>query len=307
MKKIILLALSSFIINCLHAQLGIGTTTPNSSAALDITDTAKGLLIPRMTMTQRIAIISPAEGLLVYQVDDIKGFWLFDGTEWKSLLNAINGQGSTSGLKNNISTKNGIMVAVYTSFNAYGFTKNISGTPVWTTTSITGTPLGAIATDSSIVVYTSQNAYGFAFNSSGTPTWTTTSISGTPKGVYSCHDHIVVATTTGVYGFTKNVSGTPTWTISSISGTPVGAVSNGTDVVAIYTDLAAYGFTKNVSGTPVWTITSITGTPMGAASNGKVLAVYTTLNAYGFTHNVSGNPTWTTTSITGTPSGITPE
>jgi hypothetical protein len=307
MKKIIVLIITTFVINYVNAQLGIGTTTPNSSAALDISDTTKGLLIPRMTMAQRMAILNPAEGLLVFQTDDIKGFWLFDGNDWKSLLNAINSQGSASVLKTNSSSKNGVMIVVYTSSNVYGFTKNISGTPTWTISSITGTPLGAIATDSSIVVYTSANAYGFAFNASGTPTWTITSISGTPKGIYSCRDHIVVATSTNVYGFTRNVSGTPTWTISTVSSTPVGAISNGSDVVAIYTDLAAYGFTKNVSGTPVWTITSITGTPMGAASNGKVLVVYTTANAYGFAHNVSGNPTWTITSITGTALGITPE
>ena len=41
--------------------LGIGTTTPATSAALDITSTTKGLLIPRMTETQRDAISSPAQ------------------------------------------------------------------------------------------------------------------------------------------------------------------------------------------------------------------------------------------------------
>ncbi|MDB4036557.1 DUF1566 domain-containing protein [Polaribacter sp.] len=39
--------------------MGIGTTDPNGSAALDITSTTKGLLIPRMTALQRDAI-SPA-------------------------------------------------------------------------------------------------------------------------------------------------------------------------------------------------------------------------------------------------------
>lgn len=46
-----------------QSGVGIGTTTPNASAALDVTSTTKGLLIPRMTTAQRTAIASPAAGL----------------------------------------------------------------------------------------------------------------------------------------------------------------------------------------------------------------------------------------------------
>ena len=46
-------------------QHGIGTATPNSSAALEISSTTKGFLPPRMTMAQRDAI-TPVEGLIVY-------------------------------------------------------------------------------------------------------------------------------------------------------------------------------------------------------------------------------------------------
>src|SRR6185369_12367069 len=47
-------------------SVGIGTTTPDPSAALDITATNKGLLIPRMTINSINAIANPARGLLVY-------------------------------------------------------------------------------------------------------------------------------------------------------------------------------------------------------------------------------------------------
>ena len=46
------------------AQVGINTTTPDASAALDITSTTSGLLIPKMTEVQKNAITSPATGLL---------------------------------------------------------------------------------------------------------------------------------------------------------------------------------------------------------------------------------------------------
>jgi collagen type VII alpha len=67
----------------LYAQqnVGIGTTTPNNSAILDLTATNKGLLIPRMTTAQRVAIVSPATGLLVYDTD-FDQFWYFNGVVW---------------------------------------------------------------------------------------------------------------------------------------------------------------------------------------------------------------------------------
>ena len=71
-----------FISLCCNAQIGISTNSPDSSAALEIKDTARGILIPRMTLNQRTAIANPAEGLMVYQNDGVKGFWYFDGTQW---------------------------------------------------------------------------------------------------------------------------------------------------------------------------------------------------------------------------------
>jgi len=53
---------------CVFAQVGINTdnSAPNASAMLDIKSTVKGLLVPRMTRTQRYTIANPAEGLMVY-------------------------------------------------------------------------------------------------------------------------------------------------------------------------------------------------------------------------------------------------
>jgi hypothetical protein len=51
-------------------NVGIGTTSPDNSALLDINSTAKGILLPRMTQAQRNAIPSPASGLMIYQTDN---------------------------------------------------------------------------------------------------------------------------------------------------------------------------------------------------------------------------------------------
>ncbi len=64
------------------AQVGIGTTSPDASSALEVNATDKGFLMPRMTTTQRTAIASPVMGLQAYDTDT-KSVWTFDGTAWK--------------------------------------------------------------------------------------------------------------------------------------------------------------------------------------------------------------------------------
>ncbi|HYV94110.1 MAG TPA: tail fiber domain-containing protein [Chitinophagales bacterium] len=66
---------------------GIGTTSPNASSLLDVTSTAKGVLVPRMTKTQRDAIASPATGLLIYQTNSVQGFYYYNGTAWTAVTN----------------------------------------------------------------------------------------------------------------------------------------------------------------------------------------------------------------------------
>ena len=67
-KLFLLLAIVS--LSSAYSQVGIGTTTPHASAALDIESTNKGFLPPRMTTAQRDAISSPAEGLLIYNLEN---------------------------------------------------------------------------------------------------------------------------------------------------------------------------------------------------------------------------------------------
>ncbi len=68
-----------------RGQVGINTTNPDPSSILDLNSTTSGVLVPRMTEAQKIAIASPAIGLLIYQTDNVSGFWFYDGTTWISL------------------------------------------------------------------------------------------------------------------------------------------------------------------------------------------------------------------------------
>ena len=96
-KKVLLACLLFFmtITTNVFAQVGIGTITPNASSVLDVSSTTQGMLTPRMTTAQRVAIASPADGLMVYDTD-LKTFYHFNSsiTSW----NVIN-SGTTGRLK----------------------------------------------------------------------------------------------------------------------------------------------------------------------------------------------------------------
>jgi hypothetical protein len=66
MKQIFTFLAAVVLTASTYAQVGIGTTDPNGSAALDITSTTKGLLPPRMTTDERDLITSAAKGLIVF-------------------------------------------------------------------------------------------------------------------------------------------------------------------------------------------------------------------------------------------------
>ncbi|MGE3757592.1 MAG: hypothetical protein AB7H97_07545 [Pseudobdellovibrionaceae bacterium] len=65
--------------------VGIGTSTPNTSAILDLSSINKGILIPRMTNAQKGGIGSPPDGLLVYTTDAPTGFQYYSGSGWKPM------------------------------------------------------------------------------------------------------------------------------------------------------------------------------------------------------------------------------
>ena len=69
-----------------NSNVGINVITPNSSAQLDITSTTKGFLPPRMTNAQRIAIATPAIGLMVYCTDTIEGLYINKSTGWTFII-----------------------------------------------------------------------------------------------------------------------------------------------------------------------------------------------------------------------------
>jgi hypothetical protein len=92
-----------FITYSTFAQTGIGTTTPNASAKLDVYSTNKGFLPPRVTLTSTSdasTITSPAEGLLVYNLGSVglqAGYYYWNGANWATIATATSaGNGVTA-------------------------------------------------------------------------------------------------------------------------------------------------------------------------------------------------------------------
>jgi hypothetical protein len=69
--------------------VGIGTTSPNASAKVEIASTTQGFLPPRMTTAQRDAISSPALGLTIYNTNTNCLQW-FIGTGWYDMCGTVN-------------------------------------------------------------------------------------------------------------------------------------------------------------------------------------------------------------------------
>ncbi len=66
-------------------NVGIGTTTPDPSAVLEMESTNKGVLVPRMTSAQRVAIVAPVDALLVYDTDIDCFYYFVTATGWQNL------------------------------------------------------------------------------------------------------------------------------------------------------------------------------------------------------------------------------
>ncbi|PWK27908.1 FG-GAP repeat protein [Arcicella aurantiaca] len=86
MKSFILLLISLSIIFSAKAQIAIGGGSPNASAVFQLNSTTKGFVPPRMTTGQRLAIVSPIDGLMVFDTST-DSFWFFNTNKWNQLAN----------------------------------------------------------------------------------------------------------------------------------------------------------------------------------------------------------------------------
>jgi len=100
------------LVQLLVAQgVGIGTSTPHPSAILELSSTTKGLLIPRLTETERQALPDPATGLLIFNTTTGE-LNFYNGSSWRRIpsnaVSAASGTGTPSGEGVGIDASGGI-------------------------------------------------------------------------------------------------------------------------------------------------------------------------------------------------------
>ncbi|MCH2023750.1 MAG: tail fiber domain-containing protein [Saprospiraceae bacterium] len=149
MKRFFLFFLVIFLVNRIHGQEGVAinkaNANPDASALLDISSTEKGILIPRMTQTQRSAILAPATGLLIYQTNGTTpGFFYYDGTIWKSL--SADGDWTVDGSGNMTNANSGdVTISVDATINGLTVGRgsgNVAGNAVFGTSAFNSNTTG---------------------------------------------------------------------------------------------------------------------------------------------------------------------
>jgi hypothetical protein len=278
MKSVFYLLFSIFILLGsvpTFAQIGIGTKTPAASAALDVSSSAnnKGILIPRLSATQKDAIVSPAEGLLIYQTTAPIGFYYFTGSAWKLMA-----------IQTDVASKVDKVAGKDLSSNDYTTTEKtklsaITGTNTGDQITITGN--AGTATK----LAAAKNINGVAFD--GSADITVPAAAGTLTGT-TLNSTVTGSSLTSV-GTLANLTVT-----NPIAGSVTGNAATATNLTGLTTSVATL---NNLSGVNSGDQTTITGN----AGTATKLAASKTINGVAF----DGSGDITVTANAGTLTGTT--
>ena len=262
--------------------INVNGAAPAASALLDIDGSAiagtkRGLLIPRMTSAERIAIPAPATGLLVYETTT-NTFWYFDGTVWVQMMNAamgwkVTGNAGTNATTNFIGTTDANDWVIKTGGSA-----------------ATNERMRVLAGGQTVVNNTSIGAFTndvFSVYANGTTNGTTANISAlglkAVSGYTSGTGIGLFGTTSGnaansfaIYGNAPSTTGTANpirGEASSVNGVAIVGIAN-TSAGAIPTATNARGVIGQVNGT-------LAGTAVAIGAQGIINATMTTGDARG--------------------------
>lgn len=135
MKQITLLFMllcGAYFTNAQGIAVNSDGTDPDLSSILDVKSNNKGLLLPRMTQAQRDAIVSPAQGLVIFQTDNVSGFYFYNAG-WKPVADHLGNHIATQALMLNNNRITNTDTSVGLSINARGAVrirgKAVSSTP----------------------------------------------------------------------------------------------------------------------------------------------------------------------------------
>ena len=291
MKQLFTAFLLLFMIGS-DAQVGVGTTTPNASSALDVSSTTKGLLPPRMTHAQRNAILTPAAGLIVWckNCGTAGELQVYNGTTWTNMVGGIGSGTVPEAPTSPVATAGNAQASIAFTAPASNGGSAITG---YTVTSSPG-GLTATGTSSPLVVtgLTNGTAYTFtvvATNAAGNSVASSASAAVTPFTVPGAPTSPVATAgnAQASIAFTAPASnGGSAITGYTVTSSPGGLTATGTSSPLVVTGLTngtAYTFTvvaTNAAGNSVASAAAAAVTPSQScfANVGGIVKVFMCYN-----------------------------
>ena len=314
-------------------NVGIGTATPSSSAALEVASTASGFLPPRMTTAQRDAIVAPVAGLIIFNTTS-NTLNFYDGSAWSSFFSQ-----SINPVSFSFIDQSGVPINTTISSNAVTLT-GFPGTLTATCTNCTaiarngvwgGTTVSGFASGDTIAIRVlSSSTYGAAVTANATVggtvsgTWTVqsvandgplpfsfTDVSGATVGITYTSNTVTLSGFTGTLTATCNdctgIARNGTWGISPMPG-----FVSGNTITLRRASSAGAGNVVTASVTlgsttsSPWTITTANGCAVGITigqecPDGTIFAGFTPDgNVPMYTTRCDAGQTWDGSACTGT-------
>jgi uncharacterized protein (TIGR02145 family) len=262
------------------AQIGIGTKNPAASAALEVTSSTnnKGILIPRITATQKDAIASPAQGLLVYQTTAPIGFYYYTGNSWKLMAIQTDLAGKVDKVDGKDLSTNDYTTAEKTKLAA------ITGTNTGDQTTITGN--AGTATK----LATARNINGVAFDGSADITIAAAVDAGTLTGT------TLKSTVTGSSLTSVGTLGNLTVT-NPIAGSVTGNAATATTATTVTTNANLTGPITSVGNATAIASKTGTGSTFVMSTSPTLISPALGTPASGIATNLTGLPL--STGVTG--------
>lgn len=232
--------------NMLLAQVGIGTNTPNSSTVLDVTSTTKGVLLPRLSSTERNAIVNPATGLIIFNTT-LNCMEINQGLpatpNWTCMMNSTTSSTSNgTAVISSYTCAGGGMGNMYVGESVSGVTHNLTVNVISTGTynlSITNNGV----TFSGAGTFSSTGSQNILLSASGTPT--------------SLGTHAYQVNATGGCSFSRDVVNSSTNGTAVVSSYSCAAGSAGNLVVGTSATGVTQTITANVTTVGTYSINAI--------------------------------------------------